>query len=91
MAAVVGLSAFNLVVLLWSPRALGDVLELMTLPSMARLTLLAAVAINVGLALAFERWGTQAVAVSLEWAEHHIRRGRRKTRDGKTYKPLSEP
>jgi cation-transporting ATPase 13A2 len=91
MLAVLGLGAFNLLVLLWSPARLANILELMALPQWARWTLLAAVVINVALSLTFERWGTQAVAVSLEWASHHLRRGRRKTRDGKAYKPVSEP
>jgi cation-transporting ATPase 13A2 len=88
MLALVGLAAFNLLVLLAPPGALLDVLELMQLPASARTVLAVAVGANVGLSLAFERWGTQAVALALGWARVQWRHGRRRVRDGKAYKAI---
>jgi cation-transporting ATPase 13A2 len=88
MLSVVGLSAFNLLVLLLPPGPLLDMLELMRLPAVARTSLLVAVVINVGLSLSFERWSTEAVTAGLSWASAQWRRGRRRVRDGKAYKPI---
>jgi cation-transporting P-type ATPase 13A2 len=88
MLSVVGLSAFNLLVLLVPPGPLQNLLELLPLPASARTTLLATVVINVVLSLAFERWGTQGVAAGLSWAFSHLRRERRRIRDGKAYKAV---
>lgn len=85
MLSLVGLSLFNLVVLLAPPHAFSIVLELMRLPFDGRITLLLAVLMNVVASLAFERWGAGAVAEALGWAVN-LRRERRRTRDGKAYK-----
>jgi cation-transporting ATPase 13A2 len=90
MLSVVGLSAFNILVLLFPPQQLLDLLELMPLPGSARTTLLAVVVINVMLSLAFERWGTQAVTAGLSWASSQFRRGKWTRKDGKAYKAVGE-
>ncbi|OJT09471.1 hypothetical protein TRAPUB_14051 [Trametes pubescens] len=86
MASMACLSVFNLVVLLAPPGWIADVLELMALPGLARATLLLAVVINVLASLAFEQWGTQAVAGVIGWIME-LRRHQR-TRDGKLYKAV---
>ncbi|EIW62465.1 Ca-transporting ATPase [Trametes versicolor FP-101664 SS1] len=86
MASMACLSVFNLVVLLAPPGWIADVLELMTLPGLARATLLLAVVINVLASLAFEQWGTQAVASVIGWVME-LRRHQR-SRDGKLYKAV---
>lgn len=86
MASMACLSVFNLVVLLAPPGWIADVLELMALPGLARATLLLAVVINVLASLAFEQWGTQAVASVIGWVME-LRRHQR-SRDGKLYKAV---
>lgn len=87
MLSLVGLTAFNLIVLLAPPRALIIVLELMRLPMDGRTTLLFAAAINVAASLAFEEWGTGVVASALGWIAQ-VRKERRRVRDGKAYKAV---
>ncbi|KAH9851454.1 Ca-transporting ATPase [Lenzites betulinus] len=86
MLSMACLTAFNLVVLLQPPAAIASVLELMALPGLARGTLLLAVVLNVLASLAFEQWGTQAVARVIGWVLE-LRRQHR-VRDGKLYKAV---
>ncbi|KAI0656621.1 P-type ATPase [Cubamyces menziesii] len=86
MLSMVCLTLFNLLVLLSPPGAISQVLELMALPISARATLLLAVVMNVLASMAFEHWGTQAVAhvIGLFF---DLRRQHR-VRDGKLYKAV---
>lgn len=86
MVSIGLLSIFNILVLLSPPGPIAALLELMPLPSSARLTLLFAVILNVGVSMAYERWGAQTVA-SLIGSLMKARR-RWRTRDGKTYKAV---
>ena len=86
MLSIVLLSAFNVVVLLFPPAFITSVLELMDLPQRARYILLAASIINVGLSVAFERWGAPAVAQAVGYVMSM--RKRHRVRDGKTYKAI---
>ncbi|OCH89011.1 Ca-transporting ATPase [Obba rivulosa] len=80
------LSAFNLLVLLWPPRPVVSILELVPLPSSARVTLLFAIIANIFAAFAYEEWGTKLVShvIGLFF---QLRR-RRRVRDGKIYKAV---
>ena len=86
MLSMVCLCLFNLLVLLSPPAPVAQLLDLLSLPVGARATLLLAVAVNVGASLAFEHYGTQAVArvfgVLLELRRRH------RVRDGKIYKAV---
>ncbi|KAI8975910.1 Ca-transporting ATPase [Trametes punicea] len=86
MLSLICLSTFNLVVLLYPPSAIAQVLELKALPVSARATLLLAVMMNVLASMAFEHWGAQAVArvigLFFELRRHH------RVRDGKLYKAV---
>ena len=53
MLSIISLSAFNVLVLLFPPQFLSSILELMDLPYTARLSLLAAVVVNVILSVIF--------------------------------------
>ncbi|THH29198.1 hypothetical protein EUX98_g5000 [Antrodiella citrinella] len=77
---------FSIVVLLIPPEFVASILELMTIPIAARLTMLLAVVINAVLSLGFERWGAQAVAQLIGYVSK-LRRHRR-VRDGKAYKAI---
>ncbi|KAG7446211.1 uncharacterized protein BT62DRAFT_931667 [Guyanagaster necrorhizus] len=87
MMAIGVLSTFSLLVLLFAPAVLTDWLTLMVLPPRARMVLLMAVVVNIGVSLLFEQYGAQTVATAigtvLSW-----RRGRRRDRDGKVYKSV---
>jgi cation-transporting ATPase 13A2 len=85
--SMVILIVINLVVLLSPPKAVLHLLKLKTLPFSARKTLLLTVVINVAISLAFEQWGAQAISRAVG-ALLRLRRGRRRTRDGKTYKTV---
>lgn len=88
MLSLVGLTSFNVLVLLFPPGPLLDMLELMSLPSGGRLTLLVVVAINVMLSLCFERWGTEGVTACYGWIMGQLRHSKRRIRDGKAYKAV---
>lgn len=77
---------FSIVVLLIPPEFVASILELMTIPIAARLTMLLAVVINAVLSLGFERWGAQGVAQLIGYVSK-LRRHRR-VRDGKAYKAI---
>lgn len=85
MLSIIALSAFNIVVLLAPPKFLSSILELMTLPTAGRATLLIAVVVNVALSMIFEKWGAPAVA---ELVGYVLNLRRRRVRDGKTYKAI---
>jgi len=77
------LTMSNILVLLWPPGFVSNLLNLMSLPSGARMILLAAVVINVVVSMIYEGWGagsiSRATGTILRW-----RQGRR--RAGKAYK-----
>jgi len=81
------LTAFNIIVLLVPPKALASLLTLMYLPMAPRYILLVAAATNVIIATAFEKWGTQAVSTIIG-AVMRWHRGKKRMRDGKTYKAI---
>jgi cation-transporting P-type ATPase 13A2 len=87
MLSIVGLTAFNLLVLLRPPTALLNLLELMRIPFHGRVTLLAAAVVNVAASFAFESWGTEGVARAIAWLIA-LRGERRRVREGKTYKAV---
>lgn len=87
MFSIVTLTLFNLLVLLYPPEPIRHILELMLLPFSARSSLLFAVIINIVLSMAFEEWGTKVVALGIG-ALFRLRRGRRRTREGKAYKAV---
>jgi len=80
------LSGFNILVLLAPPRAVSQVLTLMTLPVAGRYVLLAAAVVNVGISMAFEEWGTPAVSTMIGLMIRWWQQGRRRSRGGKMYK-----
>lgn len=86
MLSIVSLSLFNVLVLLFPPDFLSSILELTDIPLSGRFTLLLAVVVNVGLSVAFERWGAPAVAAIVGYLTGM--RKRHRTRDGKTYKAI---
>jgi len=87
MFSIVTLTLFNLLVLLHPPEPVRLILGLMILPFPARMSLLFAAMFNVALSMAFEEWGTQVVA-QLIGTIQRLRRGRRRTREGKAYKAV---
>jgi cation-transporting P-type ATPase 13A2 len=88
MVCIVSLTLLSAWVLLAPPHPLVVILELMPLPFSGRSTILAAVAVNVVFSVAFERFGTWIVAVCIGWLMRLIRRTRRRSREGKTYKAV---
>ncbi|KZT19690.1 hypothetical protein NEOLEDRAFT_1158964 [Neolentinus lepideus HHB14362 ss-1] len=87
MLAIIGLSSFNVLVLLRPPRSISAILELMSLPFSARITLLMAVVLNVAVSMAFEQWGTQFVAQAIGLVMQ-LFRGHQRIREGKLYKAV---
>ncbi|KAH7915166.1 hypothetical protein BJ138DRAFT_1122835 [Hygrophoropsis aurantiaca] len=87
MLSIITLSLFSLLVLLWPPKPLGLILQLMPLPFSGRAWLVLFVGVNVVLSLAFEQWATQPISQVigglLNW-----RRGKRRMREGKAYKAV---
>lgn len=86
MVSIGLLTTFNIVVLLTPPPFISDILELMTLPSSARTTLLLVVVINVVTSVTYEKWGAQAVARIVSSLSQLHRRTR--SREGKNYKSI---
>ncbi|KAL5485211.1 hypothetical protein ACEPAI_7853 [Sanghuangporus weigelae] len=87
MIAMTAIALINVWLILYPPRALLMLLELMILPLSARFVLIAAVVINVILSVTFEKLGTAAVSGLIGFAMEHLR-SRRRIRDGKTYKAV---
>ena len=90
MAALLVLTAFNIVVLLVPPQPIADLLDLMPLPMSGRWTLLVAAVINVVACVVYESWGAQLVAQAVGRVMVAVRgtRGRTRVREGKTYKAV---
>jgi cation-transporting P-type ATPase 13A2 len=86
MLSLVGLTLFNLLVLLRPPQALIVILELMPLPSSARTTLFGLVVINTIFSVMFERWGTGLITRLISALA--LLRKKRRHRDGKMYKAV---
>ncbi|KAI0093395.1 Ca-transporting ATPase [Irpex rosettiformis] len=84
MISIGSLTLFNVLVLLVPPAFISDILELEDLPFAGRTTLLFAVIINVGLSMAFERWGAQVVSRAVGYVMDF--RGKHRVKDGKMYK-----
>jgi cation-transporting ATPase 13A3/4/5 len=87
MFSIVTLTLFNLLVLLHPPQPVRLILELMVLPYSARTSILFAAIFNVAVSMAFEEWGTHIVSQVIG-ALLHLRRGRRRIREGKAYKAV---
>jgi cation-transporting P-type ATPase 13A2 len=87
MFSMILISLINLIVLLYPPRPIANILELTLLPFSARITLLFAAVVNVAFSMAFEQWGAQVVAQFIG-VVLRLRRGRRRVRDGKAYKAI---
>lgn len=87
MISLIVLTAFNLLVLLGPPRMVTGILELMYIPFSARLLLLGAAILNVGMSVAYEHWGTDLISDMVRnLVDMH--EGRRRIRDGKTYRAV---
>lgn len=85
MALLLG---FNILVLLAPPQVVASFLTLMNLPQGARYVLLLATAINIVVSMGFEAWGTSGVSMVIGGVMSWWDRGRRRVRDGKTYKAV---
>lgn len=86
MLSMTLLSGFNILVLLAPPEAVASVLTLMNLPLGVRYMLLLAACVNIVASMGFEKWGTSGVSVVIGWIFSWW--GRRRVRDGKTYKAV---
>ena len=87
MLSVGALSVFNILVLLVPPPPVSKLLNLMALPVSARMTLLAAVAVNVVASVVYDDWGAQNIAKVIGvWQKWYG--GRRRIREGKAYKAV---
>lgn len=84
MLSIGTLACINIVVLLMPPPFIVSILELEDLPFPGRVTLLFGVVVNIFLSIAFERWGSSAVAQLVGYVMHL--RGKHRSKDGKTYK-----
>lgn len=87
MLAISTIALINVWLVLYPPRPLLILLELMTLPLSGRSVLMAAVAVNVILSVMFEKWGTVTVGRLIGFATDLVR-SRRRVVDGKTYKAV---
>lgn len=85
MFSIISLTVFNLLVLLYPPSPIRDILELMVLPYSARSSILFSVIVNVLLSMVYEEWGSKLVSQTVG-ALMRLRKGRRRVRDGKAYK-----
>jgi cation-transporting P-type ATPase 13A2 len=87
MLSLVALSLFNVSVLLAPIKLISALLELVPIPISARLTLLWAAVINVGVSVGFERWIAQVVAdmVGMFMTQHE---GRRRVKDNRVYRAV---
>lgn len=89
MAAMVVISIINAWLILAPARPFIVLLELMSIPLSARLTLVAAIVVNVVLSTVFEHWGTSFVAGIIGFVQACSPfRSRRRYRDGKAYKTV---
>lgn len=88
MLSISLLTVFSTWVLLAPPSYIADVLDVMSIPSSARMTLLGAVILNAVLSLALEKWAPLATMVSWVARELKGRRKRSIVKDGKLYKAV---
>ncbi|KAF9237519.1 hypothetical protein BU15DRAFT_88685 [Melanogaster broomeanus] len=87
MVSIIGLSLFNILVLLRPPKFVELILELMPVPLPARLWLAVFVVVNVVGSLAFEQWATQLIS-QLIGALMTLRRETKRYREGNVYKAV---
>lgn len=85
MLSISAIALINIWLTLSPSSSLMTLLELMDIPTMARLILVGAVAINVILSVLFEKWGT-TVAAGVIGIVIDCFRNKRRVRDGKAYK-----
>lgn len=78
MSCIGLLSGFNVLILLAPPHAVSNILTLMALPVVGRYVLLVAAAVNVGISMAFEEWGTPNVSAMIGLIMGWWHRGRRR-------------
>lgn len=89
MTAMVVISIINAWLILAPARPFIVLLELISIPLSARLTLVAAIVVNVVLSTVFEHWGTSFVAGIIGFVQACSPfRNRRRYRDGKAYKTV---
>jgi len=87
MLCIVVLTAFSTLILLAPPPMVSSVLDTLSIPLSARLTLLGAVVANALLCSALERW--EPLAKIITWVTTRVKnRPRRSVRDGKLYKAV---
>ncbi|KAL4080351.1 hypothetical protein V8B97DRAFT_2020959 [Scleroderma yunnanense] len=87
MVSIIGLSLFNLLILLRPPKPMRMILELMPLPLPTRLWLAIFVVTNVVVSSAFEKWVTQFISQVIGAVlSYHLERKR--YREGKAYKAV---
>ena len=85
MFSLLSLAGINLLILLAPPKLMTLALQLVDMPSSARMTLFLAVTVNVALSLTFEQWGVGVVSQVIEWLLR-LRRDRKRWREGQVYK-----
>jgi len=90
MFSIISLSLLSTVLLLAPPKSMEVLVDLMPLPIVAKLTLLAAVVVNVLISVAYERWGCTRVARLSSVVLRSLRPGNRRTREGKVYKAVEQ-
>lgn len=85
MFSIIVLMLFNMLVLMYPPHPLRNILELMEIPFTASIALLFAVIFNVAACLMYEEWGTFVVSKGIG-ALVRFQQGWRRSREGKAYK-----
>lgn len=84
MFSIITLTMFSVLVLIAPPEPFARLLDIITIPIMARFTLLLAAAVNALLCDALERWSLLALVVS-HISSYVGGRKKRSVRDGKLY------
>ncbi|KAI5123953.1 hypothetical protein M0805_006366 [Coniferiporia weirii] len=85
MLTIILIALINAWLILLPAQPFVVLLELMRLPFTARLVLLAGVIVNIVFSTVFERWGTASIAGVIGYVTDYLH-GKRRVRDGKTYK-----
>ena len=84
MFSIITLTIFSVLVLIAPPEPLARLLDIMTIPIMARFTILLAAAVNALFCGALEHWSLLALVVS--YISNYVGgRRKRSVRDGKLY------
>lgn len=83
MASLVALTAFSTLVLFAPPQSIRLLLDIMPIPSSAKMTLFAGAVLNAAVCFGFERWNPIAAAL-----EVISRRQRRRVKGGLEYKAV---